>query len=335
MSGVLSPVMAIAGAGLMQNQGLGVNSTLTSTLAEYNSLTVVSMINSIITTAAGQVSSSTLAALQQLGASKLPVLGNSIPVAYVGALGAVASGGFSGLIASTANNIMGNGDLSQFAQTYTAASGYISQNNMFVNSINNINQIAVTFTPTTGGMDNIQTGGLISITSAFGAFGQDLIDCGELIDLANLRNLGDPSALLRQLILISDGLPAELEAQLRQAGVSNVTLNNIANNIAIEDNINAALYDAMTKVTGTALEQTKALFKCNLPQVLTMADYLDPKKIFARSWSTLTMPTPNGLKGIYDQDGGANTSLIPYLNDSTDYINDFDTTSVAVSGLTS
>ena len=80
----------------------------------------------------------------------------------------------------------------------------------------------------------------------------------------------------------------------------------------------------MTKVTGNTLDQIKLLFKCDLSQVLTMADFLDPKKIFVESYATLTMPTPNGLMGIYDAEGGVNSDLIPYLGDDGEFVSDSD-----------
>lgn len=49
-----------------------------------------------------------------------------------------------------------------------------------------------------------------------------------------------------------------------------------------------------------------------------MADLLNPAKILPTSFPTLTMPTPDGLKGIYaDLAGSVNTNLEKYLSGST------------------
>ena len=45
-----------------------------------------------------------------------------------------------------------------------------------------------------------------------------------------------------------------------------------------------------------------------------MADLLNPAKLFPTSFSSLTLPTPNGPVLIYDTTGAVNSVITPILN---------------------
>lgn len=309
--------MAIAGAGMLTNTGLGINSALTSNLGSFNSLGITSQFSSIVTSATSVLDSGALSSLRTLGAGTFPALTNAIPSAFTSTLGSVANGGLTGLINTTAGDIMGGGDLSKFGQVFQAASGYIGQANGFINSALNTSNLSNTFSSLTGGMDNLITGGLNQVTSAFGALGGDLSKLGSAIDLGNLNKLGDPSALLKQVASVGGGLPSSINTVLNQAGVNPNLLNNITdvNFPGVSDSVNKALYGAMTNVTGDSLTQVKSILNVSTPGINNMAELLDPKKILPTSYSTLTMPTPNGLKGIYNAAGSVNTNLERVLQD--------------------
>jgi hypothetical protein len=214
---------------------------------------------------------------------------------------------------------MGNGDLSKFCQVFQATVGYIGQTNRFINSALNTSNLSTTFSSLTGGMDNLITGGLNQVTSAFDAFGSDLENLGSAINLDDLNNLGNPSALLRQVATVGGGLTIGINEQLSRAGINPSLLNNIndANFPGVSDSVNKALYIAMTNVTGDDLTQVKSILNVSTPGINNMAELLDPKKILPTSYATLTMPTPSGLKGIYNASGSVNTNLESVLQDPT------------------
>lgn len=315
--GLLSPVMAIAGAGLLSNVGLGINSALTSNLGSFNSLGITSQFSSIVSSATSVLGSGTLESLRTLGAGTFPALTNAIPSSFTSALGSVASGGLTGLINTTAANIMGSGDLSKFGQVFQAATGYTGLANGFINSALNVTNLSNTFGPLTGGMDNLITGGLNQVSGAFGALGGDLSKLGSAIDLGNLQNLGDPSALLKQVASVGGSLTPAIDTVLRDAGVNPSLVNNITsvNFPGVSDSVNKSIYSAMTKVTGSDLQQVKSILNVTTSGINNMAELLDPKKILPTSYSTLTMPTPSGLKGIYNAAGAVNTNLERVLQD--------------------
>lgn len=330
IQGILSPLMMISGAGILQNTGLGPASSLASTLSAYNSLTSVSQFNSVVASATGALSTGVLNSLKTLAAGTFPALTNSIPTASASSLSTVAPGGvypggFSGLVSATASGLMGSGDLSKFAQIWQAVTGYNAQANQFITSNINTQLLAPTFGSTTGGMENLITGAFNNTTQAFQIFGQDLANIGSLIDMNNLTNLGDPFALVRQVINVGGIVPA-VDAALRQIGLSTADVANIAGGypVNLADTTKKQLYDLMTKITGDDLTQIKSLLRVSTDKIDTMADLLNPAKILPNSYQTLTMPTPQGLRGIYTSPTSVNTALEIYLLDPNApvYIND-------------
>jgi len=226
-------------------------------------------------------------------------------------------GGFTGLISQTASGIMGSGDLTRFGQIFNSAQGFVGQANQFVNSGLNLSGISTTFGPVTGGMDNLITGGFSQVSEAFGALGGDLGNLGNLINMNNLPNLGSPSALVGQLASVG-GLVPGVETALRQAGVDTAAITNLAQGGLpnISDSANRALYQGMTQITGSELAQVKNVLGVRTPGINNMADLLNPVKILPNSFPSLTMPTPDGLRGIYASASGAvNTNLERFLVD--------------------
>ena len=328
--GPLSPVTSIAGAGLLPGASaiaglgasLGINSNLSGALNSFEGLSITSQFSDIVTSATGVLGGGTLDSLRTLGADIFPALTNAIPGGFATALnsiapGGVANGGFTGLIGTMGSNLMGAGDLSQFGQIFAAAQGYASQANQFINSSINTGNLSSTFGEITGGMDNLITGGFSQVSEAFGALGGDMGKLGSLIDMNNLPNLGDPSALVKQLASVGGVVPG-VESALRSAGLNAATLNSLAGGdfINISDSANKLLYEGMTKVTGSDLAQVKSILGVTTPNIGSMADLLNPAKIFPSSFTTLTMPTPDGLRGIYSSSAGTvNTNIEKFLQD--------------------
>ena len=132
----------------------------------------------------------------------------------------------------------------------------------------------------------------------------------------NLPNLGDPSALVKQLSNVGGIVPG-VESALRSAGLDSSLLNNLASGglANISDSANKLLYEGMTKVTGSDLAQVKSILGVTTPNIGNMADLLNPAKILPTSFPALTMPTPDGLRGVYASAAGAvNSNLEKFLS---------------------
>lgn len=328
-AGIFSPLMSSAAAGLLPGAGaipgigsaLGVNSSLTSALGSFDGLAITSQFSDIVTNATDFLGSGTLESLRTLGADIFPALTNAIPGDFSTALnviapGGVFDGGFTGLISTTATNLMGGGDLTEFSQIFSQAQGFLGQANQLLNSTLNIENISTTFGSLTGGMDSLMTGGFSQVTEAFAAFGDDLINLGSLVDMGNLPNLGNPSALISQLVNEGGMIPA-VESALRTAGldtgqISQILAGNLPN---LGGTANKALYEGMTTIAGDELAQVKAILGVKTSGIDNMADLLNPQKILPTSWPALTTPTPDGLRGIYNAAGSINTNIEKFLQD--------------------
>lgn len=106
-----------------------------------------------------------------------------------------------------------------------------------------------------------------------------------------------------------------VESALRTAGLDTGQIANLASGALpnLTGTANKALFEGMTKITGTELAQVKSILGVSTPNIGNMADLLNPAKILPNSFQTLTMPTPNGLRGIYTSSGAVNTNIEKYV----------------------
>ena len=338
--GPFSSLMLIASDGLLQNQGLGISGNLVIAINNYNNTAVVSDYTSILSNAIANLSvananvanssvtSNVVYGLQTLSANLVPAITNVVPVAYEGTLGNYAntySGGFSGVVLSQAESILGGGDVSKFCQIYGIVQSYIVQTNQYINSIANAGAVGNTFTS----MNSVTTGSISDVNSNLNLFGADLLALGNTWDLSNLPQLGYPSALLVQMAKTAGIIP-ELTARLNNVGVDATTLQDlIQNGIAPAANIEAAMYYVMTGVTGELLEQVKLVLRVTTQGLANMADLLNPVKTLPNSYRTLTIPTPandnpgtisSTMSNIYISANTVNSLLLPLFASSQSYI---------------
>jgi hypothetical protein len=296
-TGTLSSVNLIAGAGILGNVGgypIAANVVLTNAISSYTSTTVVARFLAIATSGYAN---------QNIVANVFPALTDAVPTAYQSNLGNAT---LTATIITTNNNILGDGDLGKFEQVFSSAQSFVSQTNQLIKTTLNANSS----TNTTGytSQDNLATGGISSISQAFSSFGADLAQLGFLIDLNNLNNLGNPAAVLQQLAKVSSTTPA-LNTALLNVGIPESAVAD-PQSVTFTDQQQRLIYIAMTQITGTDLQQILNLLRVTTTGLISMADLLNPVKIFPRSYNTLTAPTANGLRGIYINSAGAvNTRL--------------------------
>jgi len=297
VTGTLSSVNLIAGAGILGNVGgvpISANTELANNINSYTSVAVISRFTAIATT--GFVSINIMA-------NTLPALTNAVPLAYQANLG---SGTLTSATLAWANTIIGNGDLGKFDQVLSSSQSYVNQNNRLIKATLNATDANNVTGFTT--QDNLSTGGLSGVSQAFAAFGADLAQLGFLIDLNNLNNLGSPAALLRQISTLASTTP-DLDTALLAAGIPQDNIDD-PDTAEYTEQQQREIYLAMTRITGSSLAQILRLLRVTTPGITTMADLLNPVKTLPRSYDTLTAPTANGLRGIYINEAGAvNTRL--------------------------
>jgi hypothetical protein len=311
---VLTPLQLDAGAGLLQNQGIAVNGAFLTALSTYNNSFIGNLRSTISLGSTGNIlANATIATLQTLASNTCPALADSVPSGYPNIVLSNSNPGFTGFLVTTADTYVGNGDIGKFAQALSISDGYASQTNLFVNSaVNSQTYLGNTFTT----MNSMITGEISDVNLATQTFGSDLANLGQLIDLNDLGNLGSPLALVRRIVNVVGNIPV-LNLIFVVEGVPEEVVINIGDpEYSVTDSVQKIIYQAMTKITGDVLTQVLTLFGVTTPNINTMADLLNPVKLFPNSFQSLTTVTASGLQAVYiDSSGTVNSKLSTELPD--------------------
>ena len=238
--------------------------------------------------------------------------------------------GFTGVITDVGNTYLGQGNTTVFAQVFGGAQSYIGQSNDFINTAyNSQTYLGSTFTS----MNSLITGNLTDVNLALPALGHDMSRLGFLINLADLGNFGLPSTVFRQLAQVTNLTPGIILA-LKTVGLTTNQIERITDpDATLTDTEESRLYKAMALIKGNTLQQICYILEITLPVagvntttaqpqnpgLETMADLLNPLKIFPTSYASLTVRTYNQnttseLRAIYiDSTGNINSKLTEYL----------------------
>ena len=306
----LTALQLDASPGLLQNTGLAANLELTTAISAYNNTALISpYLTTLANASAANLSNSTISTLKSLASNSCPALADSLPTGYVTL--SVGLTLFTGLLSTTATLYMGNGDLTKFVQALNQAQSYADQASIFINTaVNSQTYLADTFTS----MNSMITGGITDVNLATQPFGTDLANLGQLIDLANLGDFGSPLGLIRQIYGVTGSIPS-VSVQFASVGIPvQVILNLTDPTISVVDSIQRLMYTAMTRITGNDLRQILSVMKVTTAGITSMADLLNPIRLFPNSFQSLTVPTKFGLRGIYiNATGSVNQNLIGEL----------------------
>lgn len=307
-TGSLTALQLDAAAGLLQNQGIGISANLISAIASYEDTELISpFLETIAVGSTGNIlSANVVVDLETLAANTCTALSNSIPPAY-SSLGLQ----MTDVVLDEAVVDICSNNVSKLAQAVNQAQGYTDQTSTFINSaVNSQTYLGNTFTT----MNSMITGGVSSINLATTAFGTDLVNLGRLINLADLSNFGSPLALIQQLYSITGTIPT-LSVAFINAGIStDIALNLTSPTVSVIDSTQQLMYQAMTQITGNDLTQILTVLGVTTLGITTMADLLNPLKLFPNSYQSLTAPTANGPVAIYvNSTSAVNTELITLL----------------------
>jgi hypothetical protein len=330
---VATPLQLTAGLGFYAGNAITANTQLANNIASYNALAPIAnllfTIDAAVSNVSLGISDNTIANLKTLGANVsgnyCPALGDSVSSNITWTVG---NTGYTGTITSSASTYLGGGDFGKFAQAFGAAQGYLTLTNGIILSAVNANSTDY-LGPTFTNMDNLITGDLAQVNLAFPAFGADLALCGDLFALDNIEQFGTPAALLQQLAIkgnMLNGTTPCVTTALKAQGLTDGAIAALVNNDVqslykpkgLTRNqfytLQKASYPALVNITGDCLQNVLDILDVTLPNIETMADLLDPVKIFPTSYASLTLPTPDGPVLIYDVDGNVNSAVEPILN---------------------
>ena len=328
---ILTPLQLTASAALLNNQGLKTLPTaLATAISQYNAFTTIAAINGAINNAAGTVwcSSSTLTSLETIRGSGTgcAALGNSIPPAYTTLTPVANPSGLTGLVSQTANYYLGYGDSGKFAQGFMTVEGFIVTTNDYINTAVN----APTYLgPSFASMDALTTADISTVNSDLDPFGTDLANQGQLTDLGNLELYGTPAGLLQQISRvagISNAVVPAIQSQLTAIGLTAQNIQDLVNNNRVGllnpdgltdnefDQLQLQAYYAMNMVIGDDLAQILSILDVTTPDIDTLADLLDPIKVFPQSYLTLQTPSPYGPVPIFNPNSSVNSAVQPIVN---------------------
>jgi len=328
-----TPLQLTAGVGFYSGNAITANTQLANNIATYNSLAPIANLIYTIGQATSNVglaiSAGTIANLKAIGANVsgnyCPALGDSVPsnVSWT-----VGNAGYATTITTAASTYLGSGDFGKFAQAFGAAQGYISLTNNIINSAVNVNSddyLGPTFT----NMDNLISGDIARVNLAFPAFGADLANIGCAIKFTRLQLVGTPAGLLQNLAecgnMLNGSTPC-VTAALKLEGLTNQDISDLVNNNVQSlynqngltqnqfDTLQKRAYPALLNVTGDCLTDVLSILDTTTSGIETMADLLNPVKLFPTSFSSLTLPTPSGPVLMYDETGAVNSNITNILN---------------------
>ena len=330
--GTYTPLQLIAGAGLLQNQGITVPTSLTTAVSSYNSLPFVQDLMSTISLGPGfGLNAGVIASLKTLGNTTCPALGASIPSAYAGVnplIPTTETGGFGNLITNNAELYLGDGEIDRFCQAYQIVVGYRGTVNELIQSaVNATTYLGPTFTS----MNDLITGQFTGVNLALKCLGRDLAQLGNAIDLANLDDFGTPAAVLQQLSdegQITSGTLSCVALKLAEYGLteSDIVLlctPDSSPRTPSTNEFNALqkkAYSAMAAIDADCLGYVLDVLGVVTPNINTMADLLDLKKILPESWISLTVPSAAGVTLLFNPDGSVNPEVQAALNNSVSIV---------------
>ena len=313
-----TPLQLISLAGIKQNQGIAVSTALTTQLSSWNAQPWVANIHTAINVGGtpanvpfpgnvAPLANATLNVMYTIGSTTCPALSDALPNTITNITVGYATPGVTGIVSTQANTVINATDLSKFCQAFSSATGYVALTNQVINTSQNS---ATYLGPTYTGMDSLTTGDVSNMSQALPTFGADLKKLGKLINLQNLGNLGSPAALLYQLYSQGGALPG-VNTALLAVGIAQSEINNITDpNYDMANNLQKLAYQAMRGITGDTLAQVLAILDVTTAGITSMADLLNPVKMFPNSFATLTTATTEGVRGIYkDTSGTVNSNL--------------------------
>jgi hypothetical protein len=294
-------------ASLLSSTGLTINATaagfMGSSTAEANytkgtigSSTVLNRLIDSINLAHGKigvgvndVSQAVYDALISIGSSTIPALGNSKPATYSSTVSnSLARYGFIRFPALQAYNefVTGGGAYRDFCLSFITAMSFRDITNPTIISLaNSVNYLQGIYS----NMNDLITADITGVNQATLYWGQDLINLGRAINLANIDKFGTPSVLLITLQR-NNAISQALSYALIFSGLTTTEVNSILNGVEVTPQQEQKIYNAFVLVTGNDLTDVLIPLNVQTTGLQSLADLLNPIKLFPNSYASLTVP---------------------------------------------
>lgn len=169
-------------------------------------------------------------------------------------------------------------------------------------------------------INDLTTSDIAGVNQAFKVWGNDLINSGRAIYLPDISTFGLPSSLLRNLYrnnVVTEALKlAMIFNEITPTELNNIFLNNAY--VPAKD-LERKIYNSFLLISGNDLhsDSNGIMYglNCKTTGIETLADLLNPLKLFPNSYNSLTVPqysTTTVSAKIYDFiyiDGGVNSRI--------------------------
>lgn len=273
------------------------------------------------TTTSYTVNSTTYNNLISIGSTTIPALGNSPPSTFnwtgypnwasnYNYTNEVTRWGYVRLFALQGYNEFNynsglsadNGAYKDFLSGFMSSYSFIEYSNESILAINNSQEF---LDGTYSNMDDLITADITGVSVATTVFGQDLITSGKAINLQSIATFGLPSTLLSTLQK-NNAITKSVSLALIASGITVTELEQILGNISVvTKEQERKIYGAFGIILGQDLKDVLVSLNCKTAGLESLADLLNPIKLFPNSYSTLTVP-------IYNATGGTANSKIYY-----------------------
>jgi hypothetical protein len=313
--GKLSPLGINVLTSLLSSQGLAINATASQYMgsstgvSQYTkgsiiSSTVLDKLVSAVRLAYTQigttVSQPVYDSLIALGSSTIPALGNSKPTAYTPTYtGEATSYGFLRTLPLQAHTVFNYGNsYAAFVNSFMMAHGFAQQSNKTIASlINSKDYLSGVYS----NMNDLITGDVTGVSIATTYWGQDLIATGRAIDLTKIATFGNPHDLLVTLAT-NNSITKAVNIALVAAGLTTTEINQLVSGATVTTvDQQRKIYSAFSIVMGNDLSEVVIPLNVQIPirtvptgvGLDSLADLLNPRKLFPTSYVTLTVPRYN------------------------------------------
>ena len=258
-------------SGSSSSDGAVITETILQTMLNTNSLAATKL-----TGATGHtLTSGTIANLVAVGTS-FPALHASAVRTKLRGLSSTSTGSFT--------------SAQDFVYQFMACHSYMTQANKIIFSLHNSKSF---LDGAYSNMDDLITGDLAGVNLSLLYFGQDLIRLGKSINLSNIRTFGKPSNLL-MVLQANNAITKTISLALMSAGLTTqeitALLTNSSNATTEQEK---KLYSAFEIVQNTDLQEVLTPLNCRTDSLTSLADLLNPLKLFPFSYSSLTVPQYN------------------------------------------
>lgn len=318
MKGDYSPLNLNCLGALIQNQGLAVPERVYQEVGTYNKLTdkvnhgnlvagsfflkladaIRLAYDKIGNVEATDITPQQFLNLTNIGHASIPLLGNSAPATYIDNKASYTQHdkrfGFLSIFAYQAWTEMyiNNGTYSDFLSTISTCIAFKNKSNKVIRSLHKSQYY---LDGIYSNMNDLVTADITGVNLSTFFWGQDLIRLGRSLDLENIDKFGLPSVLLKTLYK-NNGITKALSLALLTAGISPTELTNIINSEEVSIDQERTILASFFIIMGPDLEDVCTILNCQIPNLETLADLLDLKKLFPYSYQALTVPQYNSIK---------------------------------------